>query len=148
MAAELVPLGRALVTLARRRGVAPGLTLIGRDAVAQAQAARDTLVRGLLLSGADVRDLGSLDLETFVALEPTPLRVHVASDAGSEGLRIRCWIGADRLDDGALRVLLDLAAGDTFFAGGGTLTLADVRHHGTSSSRADGFEEDISTIAE
>lgn len=131
-------LGRAFGTVLRRRGSGTDVVVLGRcdDAMLPV---RDGLVRGLILTGHDVRDLGMVDaalvavaVDRFEAVGAALL--HTIDDSTRV---VRFSLGRRPLGDDALAELSSLADGDDFSAGTGSLTMVDPRTDLRSEVRSD-----------
>lgn len=119
--------GRALGTLARRRGPGPRTMIVGRSHDAAQLRIRDGLVRGLVLSGHRVLDIGSCPLEVF-----TFMLGSVAADAGayvstSEGAvhSLTFFVGGKALAAEGLAELCALGDDGPHCAGEGSLDVVD-----------------------
>lgn len=124
-------LGRALGTLARRRGVGHGGFVVGRDEGDARMRLRDGLVRGLVLSGQHVIDVGVVDArrhEFALVHLARPAGVFIAGpdgrDPASSGFEI--LLGGGPLVGDALRELRDLTLAGDFAAGAGLLEVVNV----------------------
>lgn len=117
-------LGRALGTTARRRG-SRGPMLVGRAGAGARDELRDGLVRGLLLCGHDVKDVGATSPDAFTAgLKQVGAAggVLVQAEAADAALQVVIFF----LDKGpvvgtSLHALAGLADQGDFAAGAGTL---------------------------
>jgi hypothetical protein len=123
-------LGRAFGTLARRRAGAPAprLTLVvARADGADAARVRDGLVRGLLLCGHDVKDIGvaASDVFTF-ALRHTSAAGGVVVGQADGALSLVFFLGGRPVVGEGLQALAELAAGEDFSAGEGSLDVLDL----------------------
>jgi hypothetical protein len=119
-------LGRALATIALRRGHGRLVFVLGRAAHAPTTL-RDGLVRGLVLGGQDVRDVGVV---------PEPVWAERASASGGAGAfvgvagtstRLRLLLEGSLVDEARAQLAEVFAVGD-FAAGEGSLEV--VAAHG------------------
>lgn len=124
-------LGRALGTLARRRGAGEGGFVVGRDQGDALMRLRDGLVRGLVLSGQHVIDVGVVDAKRheFALIHlARPAGVFIAGPEGraadSSGFEV--LLGGGPLVGEALRELRDLTLAGDFSAGAGRLEVLDL----------------------
>lgn len=122
-------LGRAFGTALRRRtGGGSKVVVIGRAANGEELPLRDGLVRGLLLSGHDVRDIGVASAELFAFaiahLGAAGGALVLPASAGRRALTFS--LGKRPLAGDALVELAALADGEDFSAGEGSLSLVDV----------------------
>jgi phosphomannomutase/phosphoglucomutase len=122
-------LGRALGTLVRRR------TSGGKQKVVVARAddgatlpVRDGLVQGLLLSGHDVKDIGTVgsDVFTFALRHLGAAGGVVVTTAGEGALSLIVFLAGRPVVGEGLQALAHIADGDDFAAGEGALELLDV----------------------
>lgn len=132
-------LGRALGTLARRRTPAPagaaGVRLrvvVARSDNEAAVPVRDGLVRGLLLAGHEVKDIGAVASDVFTfALRHfgAAAGVVVAVDGGGEGaaMSLVFFLGGRPLVAEGLQALVQIAERGEYSAGEGSLDIVDVR---------------------
>lgn len=121
-------LGRALGTLARRKGSADTGFVIARDDGEALAHLRDGLVRGLVLSGQRVTDLGVLDATRYglarIDLERSAgVFLRAGEDLNSSQLALEIVLGGDPLIGEGLTDLRDIAVAGDFSAGTGTLEL-------------------------
>lgn len=124
-------LGRALGTLSRQKGSGNAGFVVGRDQGDILARLRDGLVRGLVLSGQHVIDVGVVDprrhefamihLARPAGVFVTGPEGHAPSSAGFEVL-----VGGGPLIGEALRELQELTDAGDFSAGAGTLEIASV----------------------
>lgn len=126
-AAACVKLGRSLGTLTRRHtGTSSARVVVARGDDSNTVAVRDGMVRGLLLSGHNVKDIGAAPSDQFAfALK------HLSAAAGvviadGDALTLMVFVGGRPLVGEGLRALLELADGEDFSAGEGSLDLVDV----------------------
>ena len=133
-------LGRAFGTALRRRSSGGTQTVVlARVGQGNELALRDGLVRGLVLAGHHVRDLGQADdaLLGFAVAELGAAGAVLAS--GQDGtLCLRFWLGQRALNGEALAELAALADGEDFAAGEGSLSIVDVRGAFRAQGRGDG----------
>jgi phosphomannomutase len=129
--ATLERLGRGLGTLARRRGLGRTTFVFGRDDHVATGPARDALLRGVVLSGHEVVDVGIVDparhefaLNELVA--PAGVRLGVSVENGREQLALEVFLGGGPLVGAALRALADVVKGGDFSSGDGALRLFDI----------------------
>lgn len=144
-AASCLKLGRALGTLTRRRMGAPPAharhrVVVARGDDGRTMAVRDGIVRGLLLSGHDVKDIGTApsDLFTFALRHFDAAAGAVVADG--DALSIMFFMGGRPLVGEGLQALGALADGDELSAGEGTLELVDVRPFFRARKLADSQE--------
>ena len=127
-AAACVKLGRGLGTLTRRRmGASRARVVVARGDDKNTVAVRDGIVRGLLLSGHDVKDIGTAPSDVFTfALKHLDAAAGVVI-ADGDALSIMFFVGGRPLVGEGLQALGHLADGEDFSAGEGSLDLVDVR---------------------
>ena len=126
-AASAARLGRALGTLVRRRGEGGGV-VVARGDDGASLAVRDGLVRGLVLAGHDVKDVGAVgsDVFTFALRHLKAGAGVVVTGAGEGALSMIVFMSGRPLVGEGLQSLAQLADGDDFCAGEGSLELVDV----------------------
>lgn len=128
-------LGRALGTFARRRGPASGPFVVATSPAVDGRAVRNGLVRGLLLAGHDVCDLGCCGADVFsdglrhlaawggvfiaAALD------HGNDSSSPDAASLVIVLGGRPLLAESLAALLEVADGDSFSSGQGSLTIVD-----------------------
>ncbi len=136
-------IGRAFGTLARQRLAGGTKTVVvGRSADGAQLALRDGLVRGLIVSGHDVVDVGVCASEVFTfALK------HLGSDAGtlvtsSEGavFNLFFFLSGQPVTGEHLQTLCAIGDGDVLCAGVGSLAVVDVRAAYATHVHAAGVE--------
>lgn len=123
-------LGRAFGTALRRHtGGGSRVVVVARSDDGGELPLRDGLVRGLVLTGHDVRDLGVVDERVFVfSLGHQNAAGGVLVQPGGDRLRtVSFTLGRRPLAGDALAELAGLADGDDFSAGSGTLRLVDAQ---------------------
>ncbi len=132
-AAKGQQLGRALGTLARRhtararRGNIVVACEENSSDVSGRDVLRDGIVRGLILSGHDVKELAATTRDLFAfALDHLDAAAAVLV-AGGDTLSLTFFLGRSLVSVEDLQALAQLADGEDFAAGEGTLELVDVR---------------------
>ena len=138
--------GRALATLLARRGDARAPVVVARGDDEDQRALRDGIVRGLVLSGVDVLDLGIVDSELFAfALRAGHRGAACAAGVllGSTGdaTSAMTFLGLAPTSSDTLHELAELADAGAFVVGQGTVEFPDLR----AAFRAEptGFDIDI-----
>lgn len=119
-------LGRAFGTALRRRtGGGSQIVVVARGGDGGELSLRDGLVRGLLLAGHSVFDVGVADEDAFTAaLTSLGAAGGVRASSADERRRsLAFWLGKRPLAGDALTELATLADGEDFAAGEGTLTV-------------------------
>ncbi len=122
-------LGRALGTLVRRRtSGGKSVVVVARGDDGDSLAARDGLVRGLVLCGHDVKDIGFVgsDVFTFAMRHLKAAAGVVVNGAGEGALSLIVFVGGRPLVGEGLQELTGLADGADFSAGEGSLEVLDV----------------------
>lgn len=122
-------LGRAFGTALRRRsGGGAQVVVVARRSHGEERALRDGLVRGLLLAGHRVCDVGVVDdgLLAFAVEHLGAAGSAVASAAASERGAIELTLGRRALQGEALSEVATLADGDDQAAGEGSLSVLDL----------------------
>ena len=128
-AAASAKLGRALGTLLRRRTSGGRLrVVVARADDGASLAVRDGLVRGLVLCGHDVKDIGAVpsDVFTFALRHLHAGGGVVVTPAGEGALSLIVFLAGRPLVGEGLQALLQIADGADFSAGEGALELVDV----------------------
>jgi phosphomannomutase len=137
-AALCTRVGRALGTLARQRlGAGRKRIVVGRSHDGAQLGVRDGLVRGLVLAGHDVFDVGCVTSEIFTfALKDQngDAGVLVTSTEGAMH-NLVFFLGGRPLVGDALHALCAIGDGEDFSAGAGTLAVVDVRAAYAKSAR-------------
>lgn len=123
-------LGRALGTLARQKGSGNTGFVVGREPGDAPSRLRDGLVRGLVLAGQHVTDVGVVDARRheFAAIHlARPSAVYVTGGDEREPLAagFEVQLGGGPLVGEALRELQEVTDRGDFSAGAGTLELFD-----------------------
>ncbi len=146
-------LGRALGTLVRRKGAAEGGFVVGRDAGEALAHLRDGLVRGLVLSGQHVVDVGVTGARAHEFA-----MIHLARPAGvfvtgaparDAAIGFEVLFGGGPLVGEGLQELKEIALAGDFSAGVGTLELYDIGPALRSAQRegdVPGFGRDTQVI--
>jgi hypothetical protein len=130
-AATSTRVGRALGTLIRRRGGGgPGraTVVVARSQEALTVPVREGIVRGLVLAGHDVKDIGVVGSEVFTfALRHLQGAAGVIVTSGGDGALslVVFHLGRPLVGEG-LQALVEIADGEDFAAGEGSLELVDV----------------------
>lgn len=121
-------LGRAFGTALRRRSGGGALTVVvARTGQAEELGLRDGLVRGLVLAGHHVKDLGLADeAELSFALGQLGAAGAVLASAHDGARQLRFWLGQRPMAGEALAEVAALADGEDFSAGEGTLAMVDL----------------------
>lgn len=138
--------GRALATLLARRGGARSPVVVARGDDDEQRALRDGIVRGLVLSGVDVVDLGVVDSELFAfALRAgdggAPCAAGILLCGTGDATSVMTFVGLATTNDETLRELAAIADAGAFVVGHGTVAFPDLR----AAFRAEpaGFDIDI-----
>lgn len=120
-------IGRALGTLARRRGLLRTSFLLAADEAEGVRFVREGLLCGLLLSGHDVSDVGPLDAEGLaLAMEQLAHPGGVLVEERAEGaIAISLLLDGRTLVRRDLEELCDIAEMGDFAAGEGALRKVD-----------------------
>lgn len=128
-AQQAARLGRALGTLLRRRTAGGRLrVVVARADDGPSLTVRDGLVRGLVLCGHDVKDIGAVasDVFTFAMRHVSAAGGVVVTPAGEGALSLIVFLGGRPLVGDGLQALVQLADGADFSAGEGSLEVIDV----------------------
>jgi hypothetical protein len=138
--------GRALGTLLARRGDARAPVVVARGDDDEQRAVRDGIVRGLVLSGVDVLDLGVVDSEYFAfALRAghggAACAAGVLLGGTGDATSVMTFVGLAPLTTDALHELAALADAGAFVVGQGTVGFPDLR--AAFRSEPVGFDIDI-----
>jgi phosphomannomutase len=125
-------LGRGLGTYARRRGLSRTTFVIGRDEGAHVGPLRDGLVRGLVLSGQDVLDVGVVDArrhEFAMVHRDAGAGIFVSGpevDAADDSAGFEILLGGGPVVGPHMHELKAVVARGDFTSGEGSLELIDV----------------------
>lgn len=125
-------LGRALGTLARRRGEADIGFVLGREPGEALARVSEGLVRGLVLSGQRVIDVGVVDArrhEFALVHLARPAGVFLAAaheDEAPPSLTLEILLGGGPLVGAGLRELREIVRAGDFAAGAGVLEVLDI----------------------
>jgi hypothetical protein len=138
--------GRALATLHARRGGQRSPVVIARGDDDEQRALRDGIVRGLVLSGVDVFDLGTVDSELFafalrVGHGGAACAAGVLLGGTGEATSIMPFIGYAPTTGETLVELAALADAGAFVVGQGTVVFPELR--GAFGAEPAGFDIDI-----
>lgn len=121
-------LGRAIATLLRRRSEGRGPVVVARQNDGAELVARDGLVQGLVLGGADVVDLGRCESDLFTfALRHEGAVGGVLVGTTGENIGVMLFAGTHPIVGEALVTLAGIAERGAFVVGAGTVTPRDLR---------------------